>query len=233
MTDNSSQRLGEQLQKVITTGLTKSEAERAICAGISAGEIRVWQRIEKIDPDGHIMFSYRKRFWSPHLKYLFPEDFDWEKSLFSGRLQKLNHLSPPFQLKQIELSNEGIRRLCFEISLRQAGLQEKGAVGESGNVARSTEGSSGSEGQEPRRELAPAAPNGDRIATPPRRRRKGSPVFDRAHEEIDALFDGHVPKQADLSDPDLCDLVRKNLGERRRKISDATILRAAGRKSRR
>jgi hypothetical protein len=230
MTDNSSQRLGDQLQQVIATGLTKSEAELAICAGISAGEIRVWQRIEKIDPDGHIMFSHRKHFWSPRLKYLFPEDFDWEKSLFSGRLQELNHLSPPFQPKWIELSNEGIRRLCFEISARQAGLREKGGVVESSSVTRSTEGPSRSERQEPPRESVSAAPNGDRIATPPKRRRKGRPVFDRARRVIDALFHGHVPGQADLSDPDLCDLVRKNLGERKRKISNATILRAAGRK---
>ena len=228
-----SRRLGDQLQQVITTGLTKSEAERAICAGISAGQIPVWQRIAKIDSDGHIMFSRRKRFWSPHLKYSFPEDFDWENSFFSGRLQNLNHLSPRFQLQWIELSNEGIRRLCFEISLRQAGIQEEGTVLESCNVAPTTERPSHSVRQEPPREPVSAAPNGDLIAIPSTRRQKGRPVFDRAHQAIDTLFNGQVPGQADLSDPDLCDLVRKNLGERRRKISDATILRAAGRKSRR
>jgi hypothetical protein len=193
MTDSSSEKLGDQLQKVIATGLTKSEAELAICAGISAGEICVWQRIEKLGPDGHAMFSHRKRFWSPHLKYSFPQDFDWERSLFAGRLQKLNHFSPPFQLKWIELSNEGARRLCFETWLRQAGLEEKRTIVETSDVARSTDGSSRSERQEPPRASASAASNGDRIATSPSRRKKGRPLFDRARQEIDSLFNGRVP----------------------------------------
>jgi hypothetical protein len=51
MTDNGSARLPDQLQLIIATGSTKPEAQRAICAGISAGEIGVWRRIEKIDPN--------------------------------------------------------------------------------------------------------------------------------------------------------------------------------------
>jgi len=163
MTDEGSERLGDQLQRVIATGLSKPEAERAICAGISAGEIVIYRWIEKIDPNGHTLFTNRNRFWSSHLKYSFPEDFDWEKSLFSGRLQKLNHLSPPFQLKWIELSNEGIRHLCFEISLRQMGLQEAGAVNQVGKLVRVTSADTppNTDRQEAPHGFTPAARNGD------------------------------------------------------------------------
>jgi len=233
--DRASEPLGDQLRRLIAKGLTKPEAERAISAGISAGEVVIYRRIEKIDPNGHALFSRPNRFWSSHLKYLFSEDFDWEKSLFSGRLQKLNDILPPFRLKWIELSNDGIRHLCFEISLRQMGLQEAGAVNPLGNLARATSPGppSRSDQQEAPDRFTPAARNGD-ARTPidgtSSRRTKSRPLYDRAREVIDALFRGRVPALADLSDRDLCDLVRKNLGETKRKISNPTILRAAGRK---
>jgi hypothetical protein len=235
MTDKGSERLGDQLQRVIAKGLTTLEAERAICAGISAGEIVIYRRIEKFDSNGHTLFANRDRFWSSHLKYLFPEDFDWENSLFSARLQKLSHLLPPFRLKWIELSNEGIRHLCFEISIRQMGLQEAGAVNHLGNLAPATspEPPFRSDGQEATHGFIPAARNGDspaRIDVTPSRRTKSRPLYNRARQVIDALFHGRVPGLADLSDRDLCELVRRNLGETKRKISDPTILRAAGRK---
>ena len=114
------------------------------------------------------------------------------------------------------------------------GLQEEGAVVEFGNVARSTEGSpTSSDRQEAPHGFTPAARNGDAAApidASPSRRTKSCPLYDRARQVIDALFRGRVPPLADLSDRDLCDLVRKNLGETKRKISDPTILRAAGRK---
>ena len=235
MTDKVSEPLGDQLQRVIAKGLTKLESERAICDGISAGKIVIYRRIEKLDPNGYTLFTNRNRFWSSHLKYLFPEDFDWEKSLFSGRLQKLNHLSPPFQLKWIELSNEGIRHLCFEISIRQMGLQEEGAVVDIGqcHALEPEVPPTPSDRQEAPHGFTPAARNGDlptRIDVAPSRRTKSRPLYDRARQVIDALFHGRVPALADLSDRDLCDLVRKNLGQTKRKMSNATILRAAGRK---
>ena len=131
--DKGSERLGDQLQRVVATGLTKSEAKRAICVGIRAGQIQVWLQIEKIYPEKE-NFVHRRRFRSGDLKYLFPHEIDWEKSLFIGRLQKITDSSPLFRLKWIELCNEGVRQLCNEISWRQAGIVE-GTVADLYNLA--------------------------------------------------------------------------------------------------
>ena len=159
--DKGSERLGDQLQRVVATGLTKSEAKRAICVGIRAGQIQVWLQIEKIYPEKE-NFVYRRRFWSGLLKYLFPHDIDWEKSLFIGQLQKITDSSPLFRLKWIELSNEGVRRLCNEISWRQAGIVE-GTVADLYNLADLTteEPPSRSDRQEAPHGFTPAARNGD------------------------------------------------------------------------
>jgi hypothetical protein len=143
---------------------------------------------------------------------------------------------PPFRLKWVELSNEGIRRVRNEISLRKAGIVETGVEVDLGNFAHLTTTErppTGSDRQEAPRGLTSATLNRDaptRIGATPSRRTKSRPLYDRARQVIDALFRGHVPGLADLSDRDLCDLVRKNLGETKRKMSNATILRAAGRK---
>jgi len=133
MIDKGSEQLGDQLQRVVATGLTKAEAKRAICVGIRGGQIQVWPQIEKIYPEKE-NFVYRRRFRSGDLKYLFPHEIDWEKSLFIGQLQKITDSSPLFRLKWIELCNEGVRRLCNEISWRQAGIV-KGTVADLYNLA--------------------------------------------------------------------------------------------------
>jgi hypothetical protein len=233
MTDKGSERLGDQLQKVIAAGLTKPEAERAICARISAGEIRVWRRIEKIYPEKE-NFVYRRPFWTGRLKHLFPHDIDWEKSLFTGQLGRITDDSPLFHLKWIELCNEGVRRLCNEISWTRAGIQEAGAVNGSGDFGHSLtpEPPRRSEPLRKAHGTVPAA-NGDAskgVSLPGRSWKKGSPLDDRLRLEIKALFPNGVPGLADLSNPGLCDLVRKTLGKTKRPVSDSTILRAAGRK---
>ena len=59
--------------------------------------------------------------------------------------------------------------------------------------------------------------------------REETPLDDR-HARDQSPLPGRVPRLADLSDRDLCDLVRRTLGRDKAQVSDPTILRAAGRK---
>lgn len=159
--DKGSERLDGQLERVVATGLAKSEAKRAICLGIRGGQIQIWLQIEKIYPEKE-NFVYRRCFWTGRLKHLFPHDIDWEKSLFTGQLGRKADDLPLFRLKWIELSSEGICRLCNEISWRRAGIVE-GAVADLYNLADLTtqEPPSRSDRQEAPHGSIPAARNGD------------------------------------------------------------------------
>ena len=62
-------------------------------------------------------------------------------------------------------------------------------------------------------------------------RKKSAPPKERALRVIDEDFPGRVPDQATLPNKCLCELVSKGLQKRGLlKVSDTTILRAAGRR---
>lgn len=225
MPDALCESLADALTRVLATGASLSEAQTDICAAISAADIRIWWRTEKIDKDGRILFSALRRFWAPFLKVLFPEDFDWEKSLFKGRLERENYSVSPFRRLQIELSIKDVQRLCFEVKAKQLGLEEASSASR-GFTPNTTDGAPlGHETLGPATQQAPTPLNPDNATRPARRRAR--PSSDSAVLALASLYPAGVPNQEQVRNAALCERVSKYLDQNKmEKVSDDSILRA-------
>jgi hypothetical protein len=227
MADPRSEKLSDSLKRVIATGLSRPEAEDAICKAIRAGEVPVRQRVEKVDNDGRVLFTHCLQFRASFLKSIFRQDLDFEKSLFAGLREKENYsVGPLFRVKQIELEIDAVRTLCFEIRAQSMGAKEVDPINNSSDSARL------------RTNVSPSRPETQR-ATSQVASQLDEPIRDRpareiAERAIKHLYPDGVPD--DVTNKALFDRIGqhlKSLNPRPRGVSKDTVLRAAGRRKER
>jgi hypothetical protein len=178
--------------------------------------------------------------------HLTPHDFDWEHSrplkLWSIRpresqieprdwksIEGHSFVWPRRIVSRIEACTADVTRLIGEITKPAHGgiASETTSSAPSHAVAQSTLSMSRDDAADNgasllERDSAPAP------APARKRKRRSSPQRDRALREIGKLFPGDVPDQATLSNKCLCKLVNNSL--KKQKVSNDTILRAAGRR---